>query len=109
MKRRVRIRIVVGVLLVFAFYVALYVHYRTSGQITHFVSSQRTHDVRATEDPWAELAKNMVSSNAVLHAIVVAQTPSVKVLNTVFWPLRRVEVAIRNDESGQQGGGEKRR
>jgi len=109
MKRRVQIRIAVGVLLVFASYVALYVHYRTSGQITHFASAQRAHDVRATDDPWAELARDMASSNVVLHAIVVAQTPSVKVLNTVFWPLRRVEAVIHNNESGQQGGGEERR
>lgn len=98
MKRQNQIRITLGILLVCVSYVALYFHYRSSGKITHFAPSHGQHSVRATNDPWSELARDMTSSNTVLHAIFVAQTPSAKMLNTLFWPLRRVEAAIHNNE-----------
>ena len=109
MNRRSQIQIATGILLASASYVAFYFHYRASGQITHFASAQGQHDVRATDDPWSALARDMASSNKVLHSIVVTQTPSAKLLNTLFWPLRRVEAAVHNKERGQQGGGEERR
>lgn len=95
MTRKTRIKVASGILLAGACYIAGYLHYRASGQITHFASSHNEHAVKATHDPWADLAKEMTGGNAVLSAVNAVRTPPEGFLNTVFLPLRKIETAIR--------------
>ena len=71
-------------------YLLLYLACRASGRITHFADTRGNHEVKAIDDPWSDVLRDVTRSNTVAHALVAVRDPSAKVLNAVFSPLRKM-------------------
>ena len=83
----------------FICYIAGYAYFRLSGDIVYFQNKAEISgpEVKAPIDPWMEINSQMAndSDSNFYKIIAFAGRAKPPVLNTVFWPLRRLESACR--------------
>jgi hypothetical protein len=95
-----RIKVTAGCLLALVAYLGGYAYFRLAGDLVHFQNRglPQGHEVKAPTDPWTDISTGMAtdSGSAPLKAIAAGQKAKPKILNGVFWPLRKMEAACWN-------------